>query len=227
MNDAASKTYDLFASYNRRDQDQVRRVAEALRERGLGVFLDTWYLTPGRPWPDALERALSATRATAVFVGPHGFGSWQQREQWLALDRQAREQSFLVIPVLLPGSEPPLGFLGLNTWVDLRNDIDDGAMLDILAAAARGGAVAVQAALSARREGEPAKGRDEGQVARAVSSDRQQPPVYFERLPRRPSFGGGRSPRSGALWECRHNMVWLSPAWRRSRLRGVERGGSG
>ncbi len=64
--------------------------------------------------------------------------------------------------------QAPLGFLGLNTWVDLRNDIDDGAMLDILAAAARrGGAVTMQAALSAPRRWTPS-GHDEGQVARAV-----------------------------------------------------------
>lgn len=32
---------------------------------------------------------------------------------------------FPVIPVLLPGSEAPLGFLRQNTWVDLRQHLDD------------------------------------------------------------------------------------------------------
>ena len=30
-----------------------------------------------------------------------------------------------VVPVLLPGADPPLGFLSLNTWVDLRTRLDD------------------------------------------------------------------------------------------------------
>ena len=31
---------------------------------------DAWYLLAGRPWPQALERALDTCRAAAVFVGP-------------------------------------------------------------------------------------------------------------------------------------------------------------
>ena len=85
------------------------------------VFLDRWYLAPGRPWPQALEEALHTCRAVAVFLGPAGMGPWQQREHYLALDRQAASATFPVIPVLLPGADPALGFLGLNTWVDLRD----------------------------------------------------------------------------------------------------------
>ena len=43
-------------------------------------------------------------------------GSWQKREKERALDRQANESGFSVIPVLLPGvDDPALDFLGLNT----------------------------------------------------------------------------------------------------------------
>ena len=37
--------------------------------------------------------------------------------------------------MLLPGGEPPLGFLRLNTWVDLRQRDDDPQGLAILEAA--------------------------------------------------------------------------------------------
>jgi hypothetical protein len=58
-----------------------------------------------------------------VYIGPNGMGPWQHREIDVALDRQARSDNgvFPVIPVLLPGSEPPLGFLRQNTWIDRRN----------------------------------------------------------------------------------------------------------
>jgi formylglycine-generating enzyme required for sulfatase activity len=65
-------------------------------------------------------------------------GSWQQREHYLALDRQAQDAAFGVIPVILPNADPALGFLSLNTWVDLRNGVDDAASMDLLAAAVRG-----------------------------------------------------------------------------------------
>src|SRR5260370_35888297 len=64
-------------------------------------------------------------------------GRWQQREVDVALDLQANRQSFPVIPVLLPGCEPPLGFLRQLTWVDLRSQRCDLGIA-ILAKAARG-----------------------------------------------------------------------------------------
>jgi len=50
-----------------------------------------------------LKQALSVCGAVAVFIGPEELGSWQQRELYSALDRQAKETGFPVIPVLLPG----------------------------------------------------------------------------------------------------------------------------
>jgi hypothetical protein len=130
--------YDVFLSYHWRDHAAVETVAHALRQRGLSVFLDRWYLVPGRPWPRALEEALGGCRALAVFLGPHGMGPWQQREKDLALDRQARDATFPVIPILLPGADPALGFLGLNTWVDLWGGLGDPLALAVLSAAVRG-----------------------------------------------------------------------------------------
>jgi WD40 repeat protein len=65
-------------------------------------------------------------------------GPWQQREAMLALDRQAREPDFSVIPVMLPGAAPALGFLSLNTWIDVRGELDEAAALTALAGAVEG-----------------------------------------------------------------------------------------
>jgi hypothetical protein len=130
--------YDVFFSYHWCDQKAVEAVARILRDQGLKIFLDRWYLVPGQPWPQALEEALGSCRAVAVFVGPQTLGTWQLREKDLALNRQARDPQFPVIPVLLPGAEAALGFLSLNTWVDLRARLDDPIGLEILKAAIRG-----------------------------------------------------------------------------------------
>lgn len=112
--------YDVFLSYHWRDHAHVEALARRLREEQLTVFLDRWYLIPGQSWPKELETTLARCRAVAVCIGQGEMGPWQQREQYLALDRQAAAErsgrTFPVIPVLLPGAEPPLGFLSQNTW---------------------------------------------------------------------------------------------------------------
>src|SRR5262249_48009899 len=129
------RLYDVFLSYHWRDHDRVEAIARALRERNLNVFLDRWYLHPGRPWPQELENVMRSCKAAAVCVGPGEMGPWQQREMNMALERQTKESDFPVIPVLLPSSDPVLGFLGQNTWIDFRTTPDDPNLIFILASA--------------------------------------------------------------------------------------------
>jgi tetratricopeptide (TPR) repeat protein len=128
---------DVFLSYNSVDHSLVEDIARRLRDQGLEPFLDRWYLVPGMRWRVRLEETLCSCKAVAIFVGPGEMGSWQQRELDVALDLESRNSDFRVIPVLLPGCEPPLGFLRQLTWVDLRNQSLDRGVA-ILAKAARG-----------------------------------------------------------------------------------------
>jgi len=115
-------SYDLFLSYNSVDHRIVEEVAHKLADAGLKeLFLDRWNLLIGTRWRPMLEKALGSSKAVAIFVGPGEMGSWQQREVDIALDLQSKSANFPVIPVLLPGCEPPLGFLRQLTWVDLRS----------------------------------------------------------------------------------------------------------
>ena len=136
------ENFDVFLSYHWRDHAQVEALARRLREQNLTVFLDRWYLTPGQSWPKALEAILWQSRAVAVCMGQGEMGPWQQREQYLALERQVaaerRGQCFPVIPILLPGAEPPLGFLSQNAWIDLRAAVGDPVMLNTLVRAIHG-----------------------------------------------------------------------------------------
>jgi hypothetical protein len=81
--------FDVFLSYSRADTEAVHQVQARLKEAGLATFLDRDRLPAGQPWLPALEAGLACCRAVAVFVGPAGLGTWQQREVQLALDRQA------------------------------------------------------------------------------------------------------------------------------------------
>ena len=75
----------LFLSYNRQDQEAVQSICQRLKLRGIPTFLDRDRLGAGLPWPQALEQALTSSRAVAIFLGPHDFGLWQKREMFFAL----------------------------------------------------------------------------------------------------------------------------------------------
>ena len=126
---------DLFLSYKSTDHICVENIARRLRVAGLEPYLDRWYLAPGMHWGSKLEDTLSLCKAVAIFVGPGEMGSWQQREVAVALDLQSRSPNLPVIPVLLPGCEPPLGFLRQPTWVDLRSQVLDRGIAILIEAA--------------------------------------------------------------------------------------------
>ncbi|HMB08061.1 MAG TPA: TIR domain-containing protein, partial [Isosphaeraceae bacterium] len=135
---------DLFLSYNSRDRAAVQQVRTLLGTRGVSVFYDRESLGLGLAWFEPLERALGRVRGVVVLLGPNGLGRWQRREMALALDRQTREATFPVIPVLLPASEAGdySGFLLLNTYADLRGGLNDPDTLDAIMRAVRGTAAA-------------------------------------------------------------------------------------
>lgn len=135
---AQDEAFDVFLSYSRADAPNAQRLVQLLRSRGLKVFFDRDYLTPGQAWPTLLEKHLRACRAIVICLGPEGLGPWQRREHYVALDRQVQEDQFPVIPLLLPGAkDPPLGFLRLSTWIDLKAGVEDWPTLGILERAIR------------------------------------------------------------------------------------------
>ena len=140
---------DVFLSYSRSDGEAAEVLRKRLVEAGLRTFLDRYALPAGQPWQPQLEAALAGCRTLVVLLGPSGIGTWQHREIQLGLDRQAASTAlpvpFPVIPVLLPGlatDKVPVGrFLNLNTWVDLRQGLDEPEPLQRLIAGAQGKAI--------------------------------------------------------------------------------------
>jgi hypothetical protein len=122
-----NNSFDVFLSHNSKNKPAVRELAEALRGRGLKVWLDEWELVPGRPWQEALEEVIETTGSSAVLVGRDGIGPWQDAEMRGCLSEFV-DRSLPVIPVLLPGAPDiprlPL-FLKRFTWVDLRGGLTE------------------------------------------------------------------------------------------------------
>lgn len=123
----ATRRFDVFLSHNSKDKPAVLVLAEALRGRGLRVWLDVWELVPGRPWQEAIEQVIATASTAAVVIGRDGIGPWEEPEMRGCL-QQFVSRRMPVIPVLLPGApaEPKLPlFLGQLTWVDLRDGVGE------------------------------------------------------------------------------------------------------
>jgi hypothetical protein len=124
----SGKKYDVFLSYAHVDAPAVEALAVRLEdEAGLTVWLDRWVLVPGKNVQQATAKGLDEAGACAVFLGSKAQVGWFGKEIESALERQAEDGEFRVIPVLLPGTERSLagGFLGLNTWVEFKGGLDD------------------------------------------------------------------------------------------------------
>ena len=112
---------DVFLSHAHVDAKAVEELAARLEDEAkFHVWLDTWTLVPGEHWQQKMARGLDQARTCAVCVGqetPHG---WFQDEIERALNRQRKDESFRVIPIILPGGDSNLidNFLELRSWVD-------------------------------------------------------------------------------------------------------------
>ena len=134
--------YDVFLSHSSNDETVVEELARRLRGDGLSLFLDKWDLVPGKPWQEALEKALDDSHTCAVFLGKK-LGPWQKEEMRTALDERVRNGDFRVIPVLLPGARRPSEknlprFLRRLTWVDFRGGPGDDDAFHRLVCGIRG-----------------------------------------------------------------------------------------
>lgn len=111
--------YDVFLSYNWRDKDAVRSIAQQLRNRGLRPWMDERQLRPGLPWQPELEEIIARVPAAAVIIGAQ-IGPWQMREIQ-AFIQQSVSRGCAIVPVLLPDADTAglTVFLQGLTWVKL------------------------------------------------------------------------------------------------------------
>lgn len=134
-------TYDVFLSHAHLDAAAVERLGMRLEDEAcLSVWLDKWVLVPGEHWQQEMAKGLDQARCCAVCIGAHTPQGWFREEIERALNRQTRDSSFRVIPVILPGGKRDLvdSFLELRTWVDFKDGVEDGAAFHVLLSGIRG-----------------------------------------------------------------------------------------
>jgi TolB-like protein/cytochrome c-type biogenesis protein CcmH/NrfG len=99
---------DVFISYGSADRPIARRLAEELAGRGHTVWWDR-ALTPGAEFAREIERELEAARVVVVLWSPRSVDSpWVRDEASVARDRRT------LLPAVVEGSLPPLGFRQLH-----------------------------------------------------------------------------------------------------------------
>jgi len=134
---------EVFLSHASADKPSVKAIALQLQQRAVPTWLDEWNLVPGQPWVDALGQALRECSGCVVFLGPGGTGPWHHEEVRSALDLAARDASYRLVPVLLPGAKPERlsqlpSFLANRTWVDFAKGLDDAEALHRLVCGIQG-----------------------------------------------------------------------------------------
>ena len=146
MNSAAnlrtrSEPFDVLLSHSHEDAIWVDGLGKRLvEEHRLKVWLDRWVLVPGNSWQQEIEQGFDQAGTCAVCVGARTPDGWFQQEIERALEIQANNKGFRVIPVLLPDASPEIvpKFLSLRTWADFRNGQDSELGFHVLVCGIRG-----------------------------------------------------------------------------------------
>ena len=116
---------EVFISYSRTDTKTMRRLAEALRNRGLTVWVDNEKLTPGNPaWEHEIEKAILACRAVVAVLSPES-----KRSEWVRRELSFAEQhNKRIFPVLIRGDESSTMTLRMinHQFIDLRKNENEG-----------------------------------------------------------------------------------------------------
>jgi hypothetical protein len=137
----AESKVDVFLSHAHVDSALVETIGVRLvDEAKLKVWLDRWVLVPGEHWQQHVAKGLEQARSCAVCIGTQTPRGWFQEEIERSLNRQTRDPTFRVIPVILPGGDRSLvdAFLELRTWVDFSERIDNGLAFHLLVSGVRG-----------------------------------------------------------------------------------------
>jgi tetratricopeptide (TPR) repeat protein len=151
---APKDRYDVFISYNRKDEGDIRRIVERLERRGIRAWVD-WQMEGGADWLGEIERAIPEVGVFVCFVGPHFEPAQSESLQNVEI-KLAFQGRCHVIPVRLPNlpqNYKPSGLLGTKQWLDFHPKISSKAV-EKLVAAIRSGIEARSARISSVLSGE-------------------------------------------------------------------------
>jgi hypothetical protein len=133
--------FDVFLCHAHVDAGFIELLAARLADEAqFRIWLDRWILVPGEHWQQEMAKGLEQAKTCAICIGQHTPKGWFREEIERALNRQTKDNSFRVIPVILPSGDPALvdNFLELRTWVDFKNGLQDGYAFHLLTSGIRG-----------------------------------------------------------------------------------------
>ncbi len=141
MTGRPDERFDVFLSHPHTESDVVESIAVKLEDQAhLKVWLDRWVLVPGQHWQQQMAKGLDQAKTCAVCVGGGTPAGWFRQEIERALNRQAHDEKFRVIPVILPNGDRQVidDFLELRTWVEFKDGVEDPDALHLLLCGVRG-----------------------------------------------------------------------------------------
>ena len=141
MNSIGQLAYDVFLSHSHEDAEIVEALYVRIEDEAeLCVWLDKWVLIPGEHWQQAMAKGLHEAKTCVVCIGKKTPRGWFKEEIERALNRQTKDSSFRVIPVLLPDADVSVidDFLELRTWVNFKDGLNDLKAFHILSCGIKG-----------------------------------------------------------------------------------------
>ena len=95
-----SKSFDVFFSYNGKNEEDVISLTNTLKKRGIIVWEDKGQIQGGENFLKKMDKGIKSSCSVAVIIGGYGFSKYQDMEIHMALVTP----DTVVIPVSLPGS---------------------------------------------------------------------------------------------------------------------------
>ena len=121
---------DVFVSYSRRDTAYVKRLVEALQERGKDVWVDTEGIRDAEVFPAALRRAVEGSDAFVFVISPDSVQSpFCEQEVDRAVELNKRVVPLALRPV--PDEEIP-DEIRYRNWISAGDDAELGPTLERL-----------------------------------------------------------------------------------------------
>ncbi len=108
--------YDIFLSYSTQDRGRLQPLFTALEQQGWSVFWDHESIHTGENWSLKIETAINNSRCVVVVWSKHSIHS-----EWVREEATVGKRRNVLLPLLLDGVEPPVGFLlrqadDFNRW---------------------------------------------------------------------------------------------------------------
>lgn len=92
---------DFFVSHSSQDKELAESLGELLLERrNLTCWIDVWSIPTASEWQQEIEHALARCRGCLILLTENGWGPYHLEEARRALERAAKDESFVVVPLI-------------------------------------------------------------------------------------------------------------------------------